>query len=74
MNFLKKYGIAIAIVALIGFMALPASNAQARVFSNILQLDASGAYLGVQMDDVDGGNMSKYKLSPTFAVGTVIEP
>jgi len=41
---------------------LPFADAQTRIFSNLLQNDSSGAYLGIQMDDVDAGNMSKYKL------------
>jgi serine protease Do len=63
MKFLKKYGIAITVVAMLCFLALPVSNAQTKVFSNILQADSSSAYLGIQMDDVDANNMSKYKLS-----------
>jgi serine protease Do len=63
MNFLKKYGIAITTVALVCFMALPVSNAQTKVLSNIMQLDSSGTYLGIHMEDVDGSNMSKYKLN-----------
>jgi serine protease Do len=62
MNFFKKYAIAIVAISLACCMALPFSNAQARVYSNVMQLDNSGAYLGIQMDDVNASNLSKYKL------------
>jgi serine protease Do len=63
MKFYKKYLIAIAAVSLGCIMALPVSSAQARVFSNVLQLDTGGAYLGIQMEDVNAGNLSKYRLN-----------
>jgi len=63
MKFYKKYLIAIAAVSLGCIMALPVSSAQARVFSNVMQLDTGGAYLGIQMEDVNAGNLSKYRLN-----------
>ena len=63
MSSLKKYGIAIAVISLACCMTLPFSNAQSRVFSNVLQLDTSGAYLGIEMEDVNASNLSKYKLN-----------
>jgi serine protease Do len=63
MNFLKRYGLAIVAISLACSLALPFSQAQIRVFSNEQQSDTSGAYLGIHMDDVNAGNLSKYKLS-----------
>jgi serine protease Do len=63
MSYLKKSGIAIVAVFLACGMVLPSSQAQTRVYSNVMQLNADGAYLGIQMKDVTADNMSKYKLS-----------
>jgi serine protease Do len=63
MRFYTKHLIAIAAVLLGCIMALPVSSAQARVYSNVWQPDAGGAYLGIQMEDVNAGNLSKYRLS-----------
>jgi len=62
MNYIKKYGIAIVVISLACGIALPISHAQTRMYSNVLKLDTTGAYLGIQMDDVTAGNLSKYKL------------
>lgn len=63
MNFIKKYLIAIAAVFLACNMALPFAAAQTRVYSNVLQSDTSGAFLGIQMEDVTASNLSKHKLT-----------
>jgi serine protease Do len=63
MNFISKYKVAALTVFLIGGMALPVCPAQTRALSNILWLDSSGAYLGIQMEDVTADNMSTYKLN-----------
>jgi len=62
MSSFKKHWICMAIVCAACLAALPFASAQTRIFSNVLQSDSSGAYLGIQMDDVDESNMSKYKL------------
>jgi serine protease Do len=62
MSSFKKHSVYMAIVCVAFFAALPFANAQTRIFSNVLQNDSSGAYLGIEMDDVDANNMSKYKL------------
>jgi serine protease Do len=63
MNFLKKYRLAIVAIPLACSMAFPLSHAQTRVFSNVIQPETTGAYLGIQMDDVSASNLSKYKLN-----------
>jgi serine protease Do len=63
MSFIRKYGIAIAAIYLACGMTLPFSQAQTRVFSNVMRLDTSDAFLGIQMDDVGANNMAKYKLN-----------
>ncbi|MBN1568232.1 MAG: PDZ domain-containing protein [Acidobacteria bacterium] len=63
MSFTGKFMVAIAVVFLACNMGLPFASAQARVYSNVLQLDGSGAYLGIEMEDVTVGNLSKYKLN-----------
>ncbi len=67
MNSYKTFWMGMAMVFIACFMALPLSNAQTsaqtRIFSNVLPSESSGAYLGIQMDDVDAGNMSKYRLA-----------
>jgi serine protease Do len=61
MNSIGRFGLAAAAVLLVCSLALPASYAQSR--SMVLQMNTSGAYLGVQTEDVTASNMSKYKLS-----------
>jgi serine protease Do len=63
MSYLIKYRVAVLTVFLAGNMALPLCQAQTGGFSSIFQQNSSGAYLGIQMDDVTAVNMSKYKLS-----------
>lgn len=63
MSFLNKYGVAIVVIILACSMTLPFSPAQARTYSNVIQLGDSGSYLGIEMDDVTVANMAKYKLS-----------
>jgi serine protease Do len=63
MSYLVKSGIVIVAISLAFSMALPSSQAQTRVFSNVPQLGLDGAYLGIQMKDVAGADVSKYKLS-----------
>lgn len=62
MSYLKKSQIALAVV-LTWIVALPPLQSQTRAFSNVLQLDSDGAYLGIQMKDVTSDDVSKYKLS-----------
>ncbi len=63
MSFLTKYRVAALIVLLAGSASLPFCQAQAVTIPNIVQFNSSGAYLGIQMDDVTAANMSKYKLN-----------
>jgi serine protease Do len=63
MNSFTKFGFAMLVAFLACSVALPFSYSQARVFSTIAPLNDSGAYLGIQMDDVNADNMSKYKLN-----------
>ncbi len=63
MSFLTKYaGLALAVI-LAGSTLQPLCLAQTVTIPNIFQLNSSGAYLGIQMDDVTAANMSKYKLN-----------
>jgi serine protease Do len=41
----------------------PLAHAQSGPLQNILQLNSSGSYLGIQMEDVTAANMSKFKLN-----------
>ena len=43
--------------------AIPASRAQTGGVARIFQLNGSGSFLGIQMEDVTSANMSKYKLN-----------
>ncbi len=57
----------VAVIALFGFLicgavSLPAQG-QSNPFPNILQLNTSGSYLGIQMEDVTAANMSKFKVN-----------
>ncbi len=63
MSFLTKYG-ALALTAILAGSTLqPFCLAQTVTIPNIFQPNSSGAYLGIQMDDVTAANMSKYKLN-----------
>jgi serine protease Do len=64
MSFFAKYQIPVWILFLAcGVMLSPVSYAQIDLFSAASTLNSSGAYLGIQMEDVTADNMSKYKLS-----------
>jgi len=59
----KKY---VAIASMLFFCAwgaVPASQAQTGDVARIFQLNGSGSFLGIQMEDVTSANMSKYKLN-----------
>ncbi len=61
-SFTKLCGVALA--ALIVFCAaLPSGRAQTRTFSIVAPQNGSGAYLGINMDDVTADNLAKYKLN-----------
>jgi serine protease Do len=63
MNLNPKHMIAVLAMFLIGGTALPVCLAQTQVFPDVLRLNPGGAYLGIQMGDVNADNMSKYKLN-----------
>ena len=63
MSSYRRFTSAIAVILLVCGLALPASYAQSKSLPFVLQMNSSGAYLGIQMDDVTAGNMAKYKLS-----------
>jgi serine protease Do len=42
---------------------VPFAGAQTEGIPRVIQMSASGAYLGIQMDDVTSSNMSRYKLT-----------
>lgn len=62
MRLLRKHGITFVVV-LACLMALPAVQAQSRALSNVMVLNADGAFLGIQMKDVTAADVSKHKLS-----------
>jgi serine protease Do len=57
----------VALFVMSGFLICgaisPLAHAQSGPLSNILQLNASGSYLGIQMEDVTAANMSQFKLN-----------
>jgi serine protease Do len=63
MNYFTKYRVVALMVILAGIQAIPLCYAQGDSFSKIFQVNSSGSYLGITMDDVNAANMSKYKLS-----------
>jgi serine protease Do len=63
MSYLAKYRVVALMVILAGIQAIPLGYAQGDSFSRIFQVNSSGSYLGITMDDVTAANMSKYKLS-----------
>jgi serine protease Do len=64
MSSFVKLGSAVFAVLLVCGLALPTSHAQqSRQSPMMFQLNPSGAYLGIEMDDVTASNMAKYKLS-----------
>ena len=62
MSSLSKHGVAIAVILLACSVTLPFSTAQSRSYSNVIPLDQSGSYLGIEMENVTADNMAKYKL------------
>jgi len=63
MSSLKLYVLAISLLALAWGPASPAVHAQTGTIPRTFQLNPSGSFLGIQMEDVTSGNMPKYKLS-----------
>jgi len=64
MSSFKRFGFAVVAFLLVCGVALPISYAQqSRSLPLVMQVNSSGSYLGIQMDDVTAANMSKYKLS-----------
>ena len=63
MNSFGRFGLVALAIILAGGAAVPVSQAQSRVFSDAIQFNTTGAYLGIQMDDVTASNMAQYKLS-----------
>jgi serine protease Do len=57
-----KVGVAVLGLLLLCSAAAPISHAQSRSQPYVLQMNTSGSYLGVTMDDVTSENMAKYKL------------
>jgi serine protease Do len=51
------------ILIMVFVAGVPFAGAQAEGIPRVIQMNASGAYLGIQMDDVTSSNMSRYKLS-----------
>lgn len=62
MRLFSKVGLTALALTLAGAAAAPV-RAQSRVFSEVLQFSTTGAYLGIEMDDVTSSNMGQYKLS-----------
>jgi serine protease Do len=58
---LKNGRVAAISAFMVCFLAI-SSNAQTRIFSNLLPSD-SKSYLGIQMEDVNADNFAKYKLN-----------
>ncbi len=64
MTSFARFGSAVFAVLLASGAALPVSFAQqSRSYPFVLQMNSSGSYLGISMDDVTAANMSKYKLA-----------
>ena len=63
MSFVSKFGIVGLIAALASGAAAPPASAQTRDVQRIVQVNAGGSYLGIQMEDVTAANMSRYKLA-----------
>ncbi len=62
MSVLIRSGLSLLAALILFTAASPQSYAQTRTYSQVLQLDAGGGYLGIQMDDVTADDVSKYKL------------
>jgi serine protease Do len=63
MSCFAKCGFAALIALLAWGVAPPLCDAQTEVIEKVIQVNSSGSYLGIQMEDVTATNMSKYKLS-----------
>jgi serine protease Do len=63
MSFLVRHRIALMILIVVFAAGAPFAGAQTEGIPRVIQMNASGAYLGIQMDDVNSSNMSRYKLS-----------
>jgi serine protease Do len=60
----KKYVVFASVLLLFcAFGAVPALVAQTGGITGLYQMNGSGAFLGIQMEDVTSGNMAKYKLN-----------
>jgi serine protease Do len=62
MSFFGKFRFAVLAILLAGGVASPICQAQSGSLPFVFQMNSSGVYLGIQMDDVTAANMSKYKL------------
>jgi serine protease Do len=62
MSFIAKHRMSMLILIAFFIAAAPFAAAQAQA-PRVIQLNAGGGYLGIQMDDVTSGNMSRHKLS-----------
>lgn len=63
MSFFAKRRIAMLILTMVFVAGVPLAGAQTQEIQRIIQLNAGGAYLGIEMEDVTSSNMSRYKLS-----------
>jgi serine protease Do len=63
MSSFAKLGIAMLSVVLCSMAASPASYAQSGLYPQVIQMNVTGGYLGIQMDDVTAANMSKFNLT-----------
>ncbi len=63
MSLCSKHRLATVIFALFFIGIAASARAQITEIQRILQLNPSGGYLGIQMDDVTSSNMTRYKLN-----------
>jgi serine protease Do len=63
MSHFKKCRVAVLMIFLSGILAVAHCHAQANSSMQVFQMNSSGSYLGIAMDDVTAANLSKYKLS-----------
>jgi serine protease Do len=63
MSSLPKFASVVMSAFLICAALSPPAHAQANPFPNVIRLNTSGSFLGIEMDDVTAANMSKFKLS-----------
>ncbi len=62
MNFNAKNIVIALCVLLLGSLAVPLCQAQAKTITRTIQIGADGPFLGINMEDVTADNMSTYKL------------